>query len=82
MQFGKFQGSLLAVLGLLLVALQAYFYHLFAVTAQPNSNSTGGIQATHGPWVGIIGALCLAGGAAIYFTAQRRDEPHPDNAVK
>jgi hypothetical protein len=89
MQFGRIHGIALIVLGLLLIGVQIDF--AFAgrsevqTSSQPSPTTTA-IQQPRpnrlGPLAGILGAASLLGGAAIFATARRRDEPSPQHAVK
>jgi hypothetical protein len=84
MQFGKFQGAVLFGLGVALILLQIFLYHPLATTPPPSGeNPTASLRGNKTSSVaGILGGICVLAGGVIYFTAQRRDEPHPQNAVK
>ena len=82
MQFGKIQGLALVVLGIVLLGIQVVFYMTPTTVI---SGPTAASQAEHhkvSPFVGIIGLVSLVAGAAIIATANRRDEPNPENRVK
>jgi hypothetical protein len=81
MQFGKVQGGALFVLGVLLLALQLYFFHPFVVNVAADGMSPAS-AGSHGPLAGVVGGACLLAGAAIFFSARRRDEPPAQRAVK
>jgi hypothetical protein len=91
MQFGKVHGIALVVLGLILIGVQVSF--AFAgknMTGEPSpqssptSRSAPPPEPAHqfGPLAGILGAISLCGGIAIFATAHRRDEPPAQHAVK
>jgi hypothetical protein len=84
MQFGKFQGAVLIGLGMALILLQVFLYHPLKTTAPPSGeNPTAPLRGNNTSSVaGILGGICLLAGGVIYFTARRRDEPHPKDAVK
>jgi hypothetical protein len=84
MQFGKFQGAVLLGLGVLLILLQIFFYHPLTTSPPPvGENPTASLRSKQtSSLAGILGGICVLAGGAIFFTAQRRDEPHPKNAVK
>ena len=83
MQFGRIQGIALAVLGLILIAIQVM------VSMAPRKNvaapaqaATKTVESKSSLLPGIVGAISLIGGLAIFATAGRSDEPPPENAVK
>jgi hypothetical protein len=85
LQFGKFHGLLLLILGIALLLLQAYF----SLSAGPSRNSPGGTDANpvaaephRFPMSGFLGGVFVIIGPVIYFAARRRDEPQPKHAVK
>jgi hypothetical protein len=84
MQFGKFQGGVLLGLGVLLILVQIFFYHPLTTTPPPvGENPTAPLRGNKtSSLAGILGGICVLAGGVIFFTAQRRDEPHPQNAVK
>lgn len=83
MQFGKVQGGALFLLGLLLLALQLYFFHPFVTSSGSDGSTMSPMSASsHVPLAGIVGGACVLAGAAIFFSARRRDEPPPQRAVK
>jgi hypothetical protein len=83
-QFGKFQGAMLAALGIILIALQVFLHHIAAPdTPSHNGNArVTSVEGTNFPLVGALGGILAISGGAMYFTAQRGDEPHPKNAIK
>jgi hypothetical protein len=89
MQFGRIHGIALVVLGLLLIGVQIDFSFAggseVQTPSQPAPTATA-IQQQQpnlfGPLAGILGVASLLGGAAIFATARRRDEPSPQHAVK
>jgi hypothetical protein len=82
MQFGKVQGGALLVLGFLLLALQLYFFHPFVTVSAPSEGGMSTSATSHGPLAGVVGGICVLAGAAIFFSARRKDEPPPQRAVK
>jgi hypothetical protein len=89
MQFGKIHGVALIVLGLILIFLQVNF--ALAGRSDINPSAQGqpagiSVQQAHphrlGPLAGIVGAVSLLAGLAVFVTAGRRDEPDPQHAVK
>jgi hypothetical protein len=82
MQFGKIQGIALMVLGIILLGIQA----MLAVPKTPSSASTEAapnpVESKTSVVPGIVGAISLIGGIAIFATARRSDEPPPEDAVK
>jgi hypothetical protein len=82
MQFGKIQGIALAVLGIVLLGIQLGYYMMPTnVVSGPTAVS----QTAHhsvSPLFGIVGLISLLVGVAVLATANRRDEPDPQNAVK
>jgi len=82
MQFGKVQGIALMVLGIILIGIQA----MLAVPRTPAGAAgeaapkTAETKTSIVP--GIVGAISLIGGIAIFATARRTDEPPPKDAVK
>jgi hypothetical protein len=83
MQFGKIQGIALAVLGIILLGLQAMYY--FTATPGTINGPTEVPQTAHhvlSPLFGIFGLISLVVGVGILLTASRRDEPSRRNAVK
>jgi hypothetical protein len=82
MQFGRFVGIGLMVLGVILCILQFVRY-----TSQPKSevNQSQGVRKEEhvtSSLPGIIGAGLLVGGIALFVTARRKDEPNPKYKVK
>src|ERR1700730_15771037 len=81
MQFGKIHGIALAIVGIVLVGIQTVYYMM---PTNVISGPTAVAQTAHhavNPLVGIVGLISLLGGA-IVATANRRDEPDRNNAVK
>jgi hypothetical protein len=84
MQFGKVQGGALAVLGLLLLALQVYI--LFSSTRQSGSPTQAPATPTQGEQIvkfvpGVLGFLALGlGGYLVLLQRKRRgnEEPQPE----
>jgi hypothetical protein len=81
MQFGKFQGAVLLGLGVLLILMQIFFYHPLTTTPPPaGENPTAPLRGNKtSSLTGILGGICVLAGGVIYFTARRRDQPHPQN---
>ena len=83
MQFGKIHGVALAVLGVILLGIQAMLYvRPKEVDSGPSESSTPKAEHKTSPVVGILGVLSLVAGAAVFATARRADEPESKNAVK
>jgi hypothetical protein len=81
MQFAKVQGGGLAVLGLLLLALQLYL--LFSLAQQSGSPTQAPAAPTEGEQIarfipGIVGLLALAAGA--YLVLQQRKKGSSEEA--
>jgi hypothetical protein len=83
MQFGRFHGIALAVLGVILLAIQAMLYmtprQLVTRATEP---STPKVEHKTNPLPGILGLASLTAGVAIFVTKRRADEPEAKNAVK
>jgi hypothetical protein len=82
MQFGRFYGMTLIVLGIVLCLLQFVRY-----AAQPKKEVNSEQAVTKGQHVtsslpGIVGAGLLGVGIAFFVTARREDEPNPKYKVK
>lgn len=84
MQFGKIQGAVLGILGLMLILLQIFLSHPYATVVRPSGENPTATQPdnSHFPLAGILGGICVFAGAAFYITAGRKNEPNPPNAVK
>lgn len=82
MQFGKIQDIALALLGIVLLGIQlAYYMMPTNVVSGPTAVS----QIAHhsvSPLFGVAGLISLLVGVAVLATANRRDEPDLQNAVK
>jgi hypothetical protein len=82
MQFGKVQGIALMVLGIILIGIQA----TLAVPRTPAGASAEAAPKTAETKTsivpGIVGAISLIGGIAVFATARRTNEPPPKDAVK
>lgn len=82
MQFGKLVGTLLIVLGIVLISIQVWTSisssqpHPEQVPAQvPQSSGVGHIP-------GIIGGIVAIAGAAIFVSSRRKDQDRPVHPVK
>ena len=83
MQFGKIHGVALAVLGAILLGIQAMLYMTpQKVVSGPAESSTTKVEHKANPVAGILGMVSLVAGAAIFATARRADEPETKHAVK
>jgi hypothetical protein len=82
MQFGKIQGIALVVLGIILLGIQT----ALVVPKTPSGVSTEAapktVESKTSLVPGIVGAISLIGGIAVFVTARRTDEPPPKDAVK
>jgi hypothetical protein len=83
MQFGKIHGLALAILGVVLLGLQAWFY------VAPNKVVTGVTEAVTSkvehrtnPAVGILEVISLIAGVGIFVTRRKADQPETKYAVK
>ena len=82
MQFGRIHGIALAILGIVLLAIQTVYYMM---PTNVISGPTAVSQTAHhtvNPLIGIVGLISLLVGVAIVLTANRRDEPDRKNAIK
>lgn len=81
MQFGRIHAIALAVLGFILLGVQAMLFFSNNVPANTNESPQ---TVTHktSPIPGILGSLSLIAAATIYVTRRNADEPRPENAVK
>jgi hypothetical protein len=83
MQFGRFHGIALAVLGVILLGIQAMLYMTpKEVVAGATESSTPKVEHKTNLVPGILGIASLAAGVAIFVTKRRADEPEAKNAVK
>ena len=82
MQFGRIHALALAVLGFILLGVQAVIF--FSNNAVPASTNESPQSTDHkiNPIPGIFGSLSLIAAATIYATRRNADEPKPENAVK
>jgi hypothetical protein len=83
MQFGKIHGLALAILGVVLLGLQAWFY------VAPNKVIRGVTEAVipkvehrTNPGAGILGVISLIAGVGIFVTRRKADEPETKYAIK
>jgi LPXTG-motif cell wall-anchored protein len=74
MQFGKTHGIALAVLGVILLAIQAMFYIPSGQVPTDATGSSSSLMVEHktNSVVGILGIASLLAGAAIFSTRRRR----------
>jgi hypothetical protein len=82
MQFVRIHGIALAILGIVLLGIQAVYYVMPTnVISGPTGVSQSAYHAVN-PLFGIAGLISLLVGIAIVATANHRDEPDPINAVQ
>jgi hypothetical protein len=83
MQFGKIHGIALVVLGLFLLAVQA-----FMLMGPPKAGAhepeatTKTVETKPTLLPGIVGGISLIAGVWIFRTARRSDQPPPKDTVK
>jgi hypothetical protein len=84
MQFGKTHGIALAVLGVILLAIQAMLYIPSGKVPTGATGSSSSLMVEHqtNSVVGILGMASLLVGAAIFSTRRRADEPEAKHAVR
>ena len=91
MQFGRLTGAGIAVLGALLLLLQFGFFlnsdrsgiRRAEERRDFSAHDHAGTRVHHLPVLpGILGAVLMLGGAAVFFMSRMEDEPDPKNAVK
>jgi len=83
MQFGKIHGVALAVLGAILLGIQAMLYMTpKEVVSGPTESSIPQVEHKTIPVAGILGIVALIAGIAIFATGRRADEPEAKQAVK
>jgi hypothetical protein len=83
MQFGRIHGVALAVLGAILLSIQAMLYMApNQVVSGPTESSIPKIEPKTNPVTGILGIVSLVAGVAIFATGRRADEPESKHAVK
>jgi hypothetical protein len=83
MQFGRFHGIVLAVLGVILLGIQAMLYMTpKKVVVGATETSTPKAEHKTNPVPGILGVASLTAGIVIFVTKRRADEPEAKNAVK
>jgi len=91
MQFGRLTGAGIAVLGALLLLLQFIFFmspaHLRTRPTEEHRDLSGQERAVvrmhRVPMLpGILGAVLVIGGLAVFFLAGMEDEPPSEKAVK
>lgn len=82
MQFGKFHGIALMLLGVVVLAIQLSFVAL-AKNERPATEVTAQMKEHRiNLWPSVLGAVFLVAGFGVFITARRKDEPSPKNAVK
>ena len=83
MQFGRIHGVALAVLGAILLGVQAMLYLTSpGAPGSPGESSVPAIERKTIPVAGILGIGSLIAGVAIFATRRRADEPVAKHAVK
>ena len=83
MQFGKIHGVALAVLGAILLGVQAMLYMaLQKVVSGSTESSIPKVEHKANPVAGILGMVALFAGVAIFARGRRADEPEAKHAVK
>jgi hypothetical protein len=83
MQFGKIHGVALALLGAILLCIQAILYMApRQVVRGPTQSSLPNVETKTNPVVGILGVVSLVAGVAVFATGRRADEPEANHAVK
>jgi hypothetical protein len=83
MQFGKIHGLALAILGVLLLGLQAWFYMApNKVISAAADAVTPKVEHRTNPAAGILGVISLIAGVGIFVTRRKADEPETKYAVK
>jgi uncharacterized membrane protein len=83
MQFGKIHGVALAVLGAILLGIQAMLYMTpkQVVTGATQSSLPNGEHKAN-PVTRILGIVSLIAGVAIFATGRRADEPPAKHSVE
>jgi len=84
MHFGKYQGLVMAILGMALIALQI-LVHLKASPADAvseRSGATSTIESRTYPMVGGLGGLLAVAGGFVYFWASHKNKASVGNTVK
>jgi len=81
MQFGRFCGLALVVLGIILCGLQVVLVVAPKMNRQA-SEVTSNAEHRSNPLPGIVGAGSLVAGIAMRRAVASRDEPEPKHAVK
>ena len=83
MQFGKIHGLALAILGVVLLGLQALFYMApNKVISGTTEAPTPKVEHRTSPAAGILGVISLIAGVGIFVTRRKADEPEAKYAVK
>ena len=83
MQFGKIHGVALAVLGAILLGVQAMLYMApQKVVSGSTESSIPKVEHKANPVAGILGMVALFAGVAIFARGRRADEPEAKHAVK
>jgi hypothetical protein len=83
MQFGKVHGLALAILGVVLLGLQAFFYMApNKVISGTTESATPKVEHRTNPAAGILGVISLIAGVGIFVTRRKADEPEAKNAVR
>ena len=83
MQFGKIHGLALAILGVVLLGLQAWFYVApNKVIGAAADAVTPKVEHRTNPAAGILGVISLIAGAGIFVTRRRADQPETKYAIK
>jgi hypothetical protein len=83
MQFGKIHGLALAILGVVLLSLQAWFYMVSNKVINGTAEAvTPKVERRTNPAAGIFGVISLIAGVSIFVTRRKADEPETKYAVK
>lgn len=83
MQFGEVHRLALAILGVVLLGLQAFFYMApNKVISGTTEAATPKVEHRTNPAAGILGVISLIAGVGIFVTRRKADEPEAKNAVR
>jgi uncharacterized membrane protein HdeD (DUF308 family) len=82
MQFGRIQGIALMVLGIIVIAIQAMTIAPRAPAGAPTEAATKTAESKTSYVPGIVGAISIIAGVAVFATARHTDEPPPEDTVK